>query len=114
MLQFIRLFEEEAWASYFPAPLLRTPDAWKAHLSAGVYLGSEFAHYDLSATFGMNELLIVSIRKNLFQGLLDMITHATEQPVLCPAQLHEEQTGERAYSQQHTGDMWLDTQVSLS
>ena len=113
MLQFIKLFEKEAWASYCPAPDLRSCDAWKAHLTEGPYVGSEFTHHDISSAFSLHEPLIVSIRKDLFQGLLDMITDGTEQPVLFPVELRDEQTGERIYSQQHTGDMWLKTQVTM-
>ena len=60
----------------------------------------------------MHDPLIVSIRANLVQGLFNMISDGTEAPVLFPVELRDEHTGERVYSQQHTGNTWLLAQVS--
>ena len=70
-----------------------------------------FEHRDIAPRVGLEQPMILSFRKNLFDSLLDMIGHGKEQPVLFPAKSVDPATGERIYREMHTGDRWLHLQV---
>ena len=101
--QFIHLFRKYKSESYRPAPQLQTFAAWQEYLSNGPCAGSNFEHHDIAPEFDLQQPLFVSIRKDLFQGLLDMISNGTEQPVLFPSEIRDPLTKERMYSEQYTG-----------
>ena len=109
--QFIHLFHKYNAESCSPAPHLQTFAAWQEHLSSSPCAGSNFEHHDLAPHFQLQHPLFVSIRKDVFQGLLNMISNGAQEPV--PSEIRDPETNERMYSEQYTGDNWLRLQVSL-
>ena len=111
--QFIHLFHKYKAESYRPAPHLQTFAAWQEYLSSSPCAGSNFEHHDLAPHFQLQHPLFVSIRKDVFQGLLNMISNGAQEPVLFPSEIRDPETNERMYSEQYPGDNWLRLQVSL-
>ena len=111
--QFLNIFRKWEYASYFPSPDLRSFAAWQEHMCSGVIVGNNFEHTDIGPAVGLQQPLYVSVRKDLFWGLLDIISTGTEQPILFPIELRDQTTQERIYREQHTGDAWLQLQARL-
>lgn len=108
---FLQLFRKYEHESYRPSPQLRNFPEWQAYLTAAPRAGSEYEHHNIAAAVGAHEPLFVSVRLNLSQTLLNMISNGTEQPVLYPELKRDPITQERLYDEQYTGDHWLHLQV---
>ncbi len=74
---------------------------------------SEFAHIDIGPDLQVNEPVVISVRKNLWQSMTDMISNIHEPFTLfCKAQ-KDLTTSARLYNEASGSDRWLQLQVTL-
>lgn len=74
--------------------------------------GIEFEHIDIRPDLQVNEPVVVSVRKNFWQSLTDIISNSDEQFTLFPKAQKDSTTGERVYNEASGGDRWLQMQVA--
>lgn len=76
---------------------------------------AEFVHTDIGHEFGdEEEPIIILIRHNLWQALIDMITNGEQEPVLYAAATYDPDANCRVYNEFWTADRWQQLQVTLS
>ena len=66
--------------------------------------GTEFEHTDIGPDLQVSEPVVVSVHKNLWQSLTDMISSSDEQFTLFPKAQKDSTTGERMYNEASGGD----------
>ncbi len=74
---------------------------------------SEFAHIDVGPDLQVNEPVVVSVRKNLWQSMTDMISNGDEPFTLFRKAQKDLTTSARLYNEASGGDRWLQLQVAL-
>jgi hypothetical protein len=75
--------------------------------------GSEFAHIDIGPDLQVNEPVVVSVRKNLWQSMTDMISNNDEPFTLFRKAQKDLTTSAMLYNEASGSDRWLQLQVSL-
>lgn len=109
-MRWLNLFKKYDYASYSPTVHYRTPAAWQTAMRE-YSVGSESKHIDIGPDLHVDEPVIVSVCKNLFQSLTDMISSCEEPFTSFPKAQTDPDTGERVYNELCAGDRWLQLQV---
>ncbi len=98
--------------SHSPSELFRTSASWQTAMSQ-YSTGSELEHIGIGPDLQVSEPVFVSVCKNLWQSMTDMISNSDEPFTLFPKAQKESTAGERVYNEASGGDRWLPLQVVL-
>ena len=98
--------------SHSPSELFRTSASWQTAMSQ-YSTGSELEHIGIGPDLQVSEPVFVSVCKNLWQSMTDMISNGDEPFTLFRKAQKDLTTSARLYNEASGGDRWLQLQVAI-